>query len=47
MYLEALAPLGEMEFICTTDTKTFKLNGHNPEETASDPAFESGHYYIR
>ena len=46
-FLEALAPLGEMEFIGAAEGKAFMLNGHKAAVSASDPAMANRHYYIR
>ena len=46
-FIEALDPLGEMEFIGVSDGKAYRLNGHNAAETEADPTLQNRHYYIR
>lgn len=46
-FIEALDPLGEMEFIGVSDGKAYRLNGHNAAETEADPTLQDRHYYIR
>ena len=46
-FLEALEPLGQMEFMASCGEKTIRLNGHMSSETSGDPALKDRHYYIR
>ena len=46
-FLEALEPLGAMEFFASYGGKAVRLNGHTPSETDAAPEMEAKHYYIR
>ena len=46
-FLEALEPLGAMEFFASYGGKSVRLNGHTPSETDAAPKMEAKHYYIR
>ena len=46
-FLEAMEPLGAMEFLASCGDKAICLNGYTPSETASAPELKDKHYYIR